>query len=111
MVLKNWADSAVGVYLDFGDQIFTDDRFNFSKPVLWKLLPVDPISHVELIPIWRKDFVDAAQNGSSINGINDPDMVTTDIPKRIEASQKHHRRKSESDLEYSLRVYGLDKIF
>ncbi len=38
-ILKTWADSTVGVYMDFGDKPFADDRFCFSKPILWHIVP------------------------------------------------------------------------
>lgn len=109
-ILKTWADSEVSVYMDFGDKTFTDDRFKFSKPILWRLCPVSSRSHVELIPVWREVFVNAGITGSSINGIHDPEMTVTGKAENMEESPKYDRQESESDLEYSLRVWGIDGI-
>lgn len=96
--------------MDFGDKPFTDDRFRFSKPILWRLFPVSSEGHVALVPIRRDVFIEAAVNGSSINGIHDPKMTVmreTEISLEAEP-QNYDRRESESYLDYSLRVWGID---
>lgn len=117
-ILKTWANSTVGVYLDFGDATFTDTHFNFSSPTLWRLYPGNLEPHVEIAPVWRDDFILAAYYDGSIQGIHDPDMQVSRIPQRWkpeanpqrrDPSANPERRKSETDLEYSLRVIlGID---
>lgn len=121
-ILKTWADSRVGVYIDFGNMLFSDIRFNFSIPALWRLYPGTVEAHVDIAPVWQGDFIDAALKGGSMNGINAPNIAITreretigrehnpieHLPKTVDISPKYHRKKSESDLEYSLRVWGFD---
>lgn len=109
-ILKTWADSTVSVYMDFGDTTFTDDRFNFSKPILWRLWSVSSESLAELIPVWREDFINVAQNGKSISGVNDPEMAVMPGPKVLWKPSKYQRGESESDLEYTLRVRNFPGI-
>ncbi|MEQ8505626.1 MAG: competence protein CoiA family protein [Rhodospirillales bacterium] len=122
VLIRTWVNSKVGVYIDFGDTLFSDIRFNFSIPALWRLFPGHQESHVELAPVWQAEFIDAALNGGSINGINAPNIAISrdredaepelnrigQLPKTVDISPKYRRQKSESDLEYSLRVRGLD---
>lgn len=80
-VLRTWAESAVSVYLDFGDDR-ADDRFNFPDPILWRLQS-DPIdSEATLTPVLRREFVANALTGTPINGISDP---------TLEVSKPRHR--------------------
>ncbi len=119
-ILRAWAGSSVDVYLDFGEEALTDDRFDFSKPILWRLCCVGTESHVELVPVWREVFVDAALDGGPINGVHDPDLavmreakILTEVAehRRREAqSPKFQRRGGESDVEYALRVWDIDAI-
>ncbi|UTW51916.1 hypothetical protein KFF05_00485 [bacterium SCSIO 12827] len=122
VLIKTWANNNVGVYFDFGDALFSDFRFNFSIPTLWRLFPGHQESHVEIAPIWQAEFIDAALNGGSVNGINAPDIAISQnregtepeldpirqLPETVEISPKYSRLKSESDLDYSLRVWGFN---
>ncbi|MBT4052870.1 MAG: hypothetical protein HOE73_07250 [Bacteroidetes Order II. Incertae sedis bacterium] len=103
-ILKTWADSMVDVYLDFGDTKLTDSRYYFSRLVLWRLFPGSSETLIEMAPVWRRDFIDAALNGSSPKGVDDPKMTVMSKPQK----SKFNRQKSETDIEYSLRVWGID---
>tara|TARA_R110000782_G_scaffold3002_3_gene11079 strand:+ start:9293 stop:10126 length:834 start_codon:yes stop_codon:yes gene_type:complete len=118
VLIRTWSYSKVGVYIDFGDTLFSDIRFNFSIPALWRLFPGDQESHVEIAPVWQAEFIDAALNGGSVNGINAPNIAISrdhengpfgEFPRKVEISPKYRRRKSETDLEYSLRVWEFDE--
>ena len=58
--------------MDFGDKPFTDDRFRFSKPILWRLFPSVQRATLHWFQFGEMFFIEAAVNGSSINGIHDP---------------------------------------
>ena len=126
-LLKTWADSKVGVYLDFGDTKFTDNRFKFSKSTLWRLYPGSSSTQAELAPVLRDEFAKAALSGSSTNGIHDPKLTVNGVydpeltvapesetvalnPNIVRKAQKFRRRESESDLEYAIRVWNFPGI-
>jgi competence protein CoiA len=143
-ILKTWSDSEVDVYIDFGDTEFIGDgkggsawkrRFVFSRPTLWRLSAGirrrfyvdDRDLHLEIAPVWRDEFIDAALNGGSPDGINDPLMPLTpeptkafaplpeyerlqmsSYPERGAPASRPKRETSESDTDYAVRVWKFD---
>jgi len=107
-ILRDWSVASASVYLDFGETVFSAASFKFGRSVLWQLSPSEHNWEVLVTPIRRKTFIDAAMNGSPINGITTAVKVALAKRERKPLELKHSRRKGESHLEYGLRVWGIE---
>lgn len=118
--LKTWSGSMTGTYIDFGDETFTNERFNFPKPILWRLLRANSEFHVVLVPVFQHEFIDSVLNDRPISGIHAPEIevasdskilkISTRYERRQPEQQKFTREVSESHIDYALRVWGLDRV-
>lgn len=114
-ILKTWADSAKGVYIDFGNTAYSDERFEFAcqKPVLWRLNSVSSADTVKVSPVWHENFIDCLLNGRTPEPVLDPNLEVTisekayvPSPTRVR-NPENERRESESLVDYSMRILGI----
>jgi len=67
-LLREWADSRVGVFFDFGSPV--EDIIRFGVPVLWRLDPKSPKGWALLAPIPQVSFLDAFLKETPLKGID-----------------------------------------
>jgi hypothetical protein len=67
-LLREWIDSCVAVYFDFG--FAPEDISLFGVPVLWRLSPGGSNGRALLSPIPAANFIEAFLNGVPVKGIN-----------------------------------------
>lgn len=120
-LLRTWAHSSVGVYLDFCDRLFSDPRFEFSRPTLWRLFPNSSERYITVAPVWRQEFINAALHGVSISGISDVDLEIAPDPEepvlprstrpaRVEGPSIEQQRPDESDIDYAIRAWDIEEL-
>jgi competence protein CoiA len=68
-LIRDWSDSCVDVFFDFGDS--QEDRFRFDMPVLWHMKPHGRGRYVLLSPVSKISFVDAFVKDVPIKGFRD----------------------------------------
>ncbi|MEQ8353986.1 MAG: competence protein CoiA family protein [Kiloniellaceae bacterium] len=69
-LLRDWADSQVPVFLDFGDTGDVDQVFQYGTQFLWGLSPKAPPSQAVLTPFYRACVIEALIKGEPFKGIN-----------------------------------------
>jgi hypothetical protein len=67
MLLRDWSDSRVAVYFDFGST--EEDLRWFGRPVLWRLSPNSANGWARLSPVPVDSFVEALRQGVPVKGI------------------------------------------
>jgi competence protein CoiA len=67
-LLRDWFNSRVGVFFDFG--IAQEDIDLFGVPVLWRLSPKSPNDHALLTPVPVVNFIEAFLKGTSLKGFH-----------------------------------------
>jgi hypothetical protein len=85
-LLRDWSGSRVEVFFDFGDVYEPRHPFPFDAPVLWRLNPASPPGTAQLSPVARARFVEAAQNGTRLGGID-----YSGLANRLAAIQRRAR--------------------
>lgn len=81
-LLRDWSDSRVGVFFDFG--ISQEDVDRFNVPVVWHLSPKKPDGHALLTPFPVKNFIAALRNGVPFTGIRAKVTTRTiNVPIRL----------------------------
>lgn len=114
-ILKTWANSNVDVYLDFGDTTFTVRHS--SKPTLWRIYPGDQEYDLQISPVLRDEFIEAALNGNPVRGIHDQYIKMHKPPQRREPITTRPAREpgthperlnGETDLDYAQRIWSID---
>lgn len=68
-LIREWVESRVPVFFDFGDANDAERSLRFGIPVLWYLLPKSTQHEAYLLPIPRANFVMALRTGERCRGI------------------------------------------
>ncbi len=79
LLLQKWANSRVRVYFDFGEF----DDAGFRAPVLWVLKPRSPKGVAVLMPVYRKNFIEAMTKGEPVKGIFPVIVRRSSVPQAI----------------------------
>lgn len=107
-LLKRWSTASVDVYLDFSDEILSAAGFKFGYSFLWQLKPSENPGRMLVTPVRRRSIVESAIHGSEISGVPTTASVPEVKPKPEPIVLQHRRRKGESDIDFALRVWGIE---
>jgi len=69
-ILKEWADSTVPVYLDFGDVNSLKELLNFAAPILWLVHPKSPMGAAFITPVFQTNFIESNRTGTPRMGMD-----------------------------------------
>lgn len=67
-LLRDWIDSQVPVFFDFGDAIDEPLGLRFAEQVLWLLHPTSVKGRADLIPVLRSELISSFRQGRTVNG-------------------------------------------
>ncbi len=81
-LLRDWADSGVPVFFDFGEINDLEEVFRFGAPVLWRLSPNSPDGRALLTPVYRADFIEGLRTGMGYRGMAFKGWKPTPPPQR-----------------------------
>ncbi|MBM3528330.1 MAG: hypothetical protein FJX62_09570 [Alphaproteobacteria bacterium] len=103
-LLREWSDSRVGVYFDFG--IVQQDADRFGMPVLWRLSPKSQNGLAVLSPVPVASFIGAQRNGVPVRGFHvEVIKRTAKFPApTVYWPSKRRRRRSTSWSQYKARL-------
>jgi hypothetical protein len=85
-LLRDWRESTVPVFFDFGDNTEQDETPRFAVPVLWRLDPLKSRRGAYVTPVRKDSFAASHKDGSPLKGFD----LTATFARRARAHFRQH---------------------